>query len=49
MVYVYCSEVMRWLGYGKKTGRYVNTCSMKCPGVCGYGLGSAGTWYPGMR
>ena len=23
--YVYCSEVMRWLGYGNRTGRYVDT------------------------
>ena len=29
VVYVYCSEVMRWLRYGSKTGRYIDTCGIK--------------------
>ena len=39
-VQVYCNEVMRLLGYGSKTGRYVDTCGRKCPCVSRYGLGS---------
>ena len=48
-VYMYCSKVMRWLGYGNKTGRYVDACGMRCPDACWYGLGSIDIWYPGMR
>ena len=47
--YMYCSEVTRWLGYGNKTGKYVDTCGTKCPCACGYGLGSDGIWFPGMK
>ena len=48
VAYVYCSEVMGWFGYGNKTGKYVDTCSIKCSCACGYGLGSAGIWFPCM-
>ena len=49
VAYVYWNEVMRWLGYGNKTGRYVDTCSMR------WGLAGAsnrclcvGCWYDGV-
>ena len=38
---------MKWLRYGNNTGRYVDTCRIKCPCVGGDGLGSAGIWCDG--